>query len=163
MSSYLGRHRWREISLPWEEQSEVTHPPVAEDEKHAVAWVASYHRSDWDAAFLPFSDSRSSSLRSSTRHPFPSAPEADMGSMKSVPVEIVWRILGPLNVGSLLSFRQVNRRARQMVTSLPSYHLIAHQRCQQVKSTKSSLQVKSSQVSQVWISRDLTSQVDAPT
>jgi hypothetical protein len=40
-------------------------------------------------------------------------------------MEVVWQILGPLDIGSLLSFRQVNRRARQMATAMPSYRLMA--------------------------------------
>jgi hypothetical protein len=124
MSSYIEGLHIRDLSLPGE-HSEVTHPPVAEEEKDAVAWVASYHRSDWDEAFLPLSADRSSSLRSAMRHPFPSPPKSDMDTINHLPTKIVWQILGPLDNGSLLSFRQVNRRARQMVTAMPSYRLIA--------------------------------------
>jgi hypothetical protein len=41
----------------------------------------------------------------------------------SMPLELLWRIAGMLDIVSVLRYRQVNRRAREAVTALPEYHL----------------------------------------
>ena len=46
------------------ERSEVLYPPVADDDKDAVLWVASYHRDEWNNDVLTFRSDKSAFIRS---------------------------------------------------------------------------------------------------
>lgn len=55
---------------------------------------------------------------------FGMAPMSDLGALQCMPVEILSAIILQLDLTSCLRMRHVNRSARQIVTSLPMYHLV---------------------------------------
>lgn len=55
----------------------------------------------------------------------PRAPVADLGPFGRLPNEIAWMILTQLDLASLDNLRRVNRRARQLIISLPPLRRVA--------------------------------------
>jgi hypothetical protein len=99
-------------------------PKVAKEDEDAVIRVTSYERKVEGRPFIRFDAPRFSFIREALRTPFASAPEADLGAMKNLPVEVLWRIFRPLDMATLIHLRQVNRRARQVVTAMKEYHTV---------------------------------------
>lgn len=56
---------------------------------------------------------------------FDTAPESDLGLLQCVPVETLTAIILELDLSSVMCLRQVNRLARQLVTSVPKYCLVS--------------------------------------
>lgn len=97
---------------------------VAKEDEDAVIRVTSYERKEVGFPFIRFDAPRFSFIREALRTPFASPPQADLGSMKNLPVEVLWQIFRPLSMASLIRLRQVNRRARQVVTAMKEYHIM---------------------------------------
>ncbi|KAK3309451.1 uncharacterized protein B0T15DRAFT_506232 [Chaetomium strumarium] len=56
--------------------------------------------------------------------PFPFPAKASLGNLSALPTEIVGMICCTMDVHSLFRFRQVNRRARAIVSEIPQYRKI---------------------------------------
>ena len=97
---------------------------VAKEDEDAVIQVTSYKRKEVGFPFIRFDAPRFSFIREALRTPFASPAKTDLGGMKNLPVEVLWQIFRPLNIASLLHLRQVNRRARQVVTAMKEYHTV---------------------------------------
>lgn len=77
-----------------------------------------------------FSDAKitwsiSASIRSSLRMPFYSVPTAGLRRLDRLPVEVLSMIVLNMDVRSCLAFRSTNRNARQIVSHLREYTVVA--------------------------------------
>lgn len=99
------------------------------DEAHGndIIRVASYHRRDYDLAVIRVDPLQHETVRSSMTHPFKRTAMATVGRLDNLPLEILHEILLFLDVESLFLFRQVNLRARQIVSTVRGYQpLVDH-------------------------------------
>lgn len=55
---------------------------------------------------------------------YTSHPSADLGSLDSLPIELLQIILPLLDLRTLIEFRRVNQRSLQLVAALPQYKVI---------------------------------------
>ncbi|KAL2133610.1 hypothetical protein VTI74DRAFT_2048 [Chaetomium olivicolor] len=110
--------------LPAQARSKEAYALSETEDKEAIIRVATFHRKEFDIALITFGARSSSLIRSLLREPFPSTPTASLGFLDRLPVEVVCQIIRCFDVASLLRFRQANRRARQLMTTLPEYRVV---------------------------------------
>lgn len=86
--------------------------------------VCTYHRADFDLAVVWFAAREHAAVKESMSSHFRD-PTASLGELERLPLELINAICLELDIASLFAFRQVNLRARQIVTVLPEYRLLA--------------------------------------
>lgn len=94
-----------------------------DQEQDAVVRVAAYPRRDWDIAVARVNPAHHDAVRHSLLQP-PTDPTATLGRLDVFPTEVLNEVCLHLDIGSLFSFRHVNKRASQAVHGLPSYQLL---------------------------------------
>nr|POE46216.1 hypothetical protein CFP56_73178 [Quercus suber] len=96
--------------------------PHSPEDVEAIVRVCAYHRKDFDMAVTWISTREhiqvQECLLTTCRHPFGS-----LGVLDRLPLELATSICLELDMLSLFAFRHVNRRARQIVSSLPQYRI----------------------------------------
>lgn len=90
----------------------------------AVLRVSAYHRRDFDLAAISFSLQDCADTTTMLLSPA-LPPTVTLGMLDQLPVELLSAILLELDLASLVIFRHVNRRAREVINSLREYKLIA--------------------------------------
>ncbi|KAK3317831.1 F-box domain-containing protein [Cercophora scortea] len=91
----------------------------------AVIRVAAYHRRDFELTVIRSSPAEHDPVRPSVVDPFPSAPITGLGALERLPLELLSSICFLLDIRSCFILRQVNRRAREVVSSLYNYRAVA--------------------------------------
>lgn len=100
--------------------------PISEPcQDDAIIRVAAYHRRDFAHAVVHSVPSEHDPVRNSVAEPFPSAAVSDLGALDRLPLELISSICLCLDVRSCFKFRQINRRARQIVSGLYKYRAVA--------------------------------------
>lgn len=96
------------------------------DQEHANAIVqsAAYHRKDYCLSMIWFSPREHADVRQSTLTSFRCTSNVELGSLDSIPLELLYEMLSFLDMYSLFKFRQMNRRSRQLVDSLRQYQIV---------------------------------------
>lgn len=92
---------------------------------NAVLRVAAYNRLDFNVALIRSPSSEHNPIRTSIAEAFPSSATAKIGLLECLPTELVWNVCAALDVGSCFRLRQTNRRARQYVSGLHEYRMVA--------------------------------------
>ncbi|KAJ4302092.1 hypothetical protein N0V88_002228 [Collariella sp. IMI 366227] len=112
--------------LPAQARSTEEYPLTeAEEDKDAIIRVATFHRKEYDIALITIGAWSSSKIRLLFRDTFPSTPAASLGSLdRELPTEMLCAVIRYLDLSSMLRFRQVNRRARQLATAMPEYQVV---------------------------------------
>ena len=86
--------------------------------------VFAYHRTDYDLAAIWFPAREHASVKASLSSVF-REPTVPLGELDRLPLELMNTICLDLDIETLFALRQVNLRARQIVTSLSEYKIIA--------------------------------------
>jgi hypothetical protein len=109
--------------------------PLADDEKTLeILRTTAYHPKEdglWPA-HLPYQLEKpddklrreSNSLRKSLLSCFPTDPTHGLGKLNVFPPEILQQILRSVDIRTCLAFRKVNRKGREMVTTIPEYKAV---------------------------------------
>lgn len=99
---------------------------LADIEKHAdaIIRVCSYHR-DFDLVVVRSRPHDMQPVQESLQAAFETLPTADVGILDRLPVEVMSMVLRQLDICSFFHFRQVNRRARVLSSSLWEYKLVS--------------------------------------
>ncbi|KAJ5557180.1 F-box domain protein [Penicillium frequentans] len=92
-----------------------------EDQTEAIIRTVAYHRHDFPQSVIFFSEREHDKIRSSIATPFQRSSNVGLGSLDRLPLELLFDMLGLLDMHSLFQFRQTNLRSRQMVDSLSQY------------------------------------------
>lgn len=118
--------RLRETAMSCETGSAAVICTQNEARMKAIQRVTAYHRRDFDLAVISFSDRDLEAAKSKLLSTC--GPSTSIAStLESLPAELISFICLDLDVASLFLFRQVNRRARQVVNSLREYQrLVTH-------------------------------------
>lgn len=95
------------------------------DVNNAVIRVAAYHRQDWDFSFIRFHPKEHAEIRTSIVEAFRTPPTADLGLLDKLPPELFNEMFLELDILSCFCFRQVNRRARDVISSIKEYEAVA--------------------------------------
>ncbi|KAI1197163.1 hypothetical protein F5X97DRAFT_302909 [Nemania serpens] len=96
-------------------------------EKHAdkILQVCSYHRRDFDLVVIRSRPHEMQQVQASLQSAFKTLPTADLGILGRLPVELMFLTLHELDIRSFFHFRQVNRQARIISTSLWEYNHVS--------------------------------------
>jgi hypothetical protein len=96
-------------------------------QRDAIIRVASYPRFDFEVALIRSTSSDHNLVRSSIAEPFCSTALAPIGILECLPTELLRIVCLELDIRSYFNFRQTNRRAREIASSLYEYHnLVKH-------------------------------------
>jgi hypothetical protein len=98
---------------------------VEEQDTDAILRVCSYHRRDFDLVVVRSRPHEMQPVYASLQAPFETQATAQLGILGSLPQELMSLILHLLDLRSLFRFRQVNRQARIVSTSLWAYQLVS--------------------------------------
>lgn len=98
---------------------------IEPDQEEAVLRVTSFYRRSFDRQVTRFHPLKHAPVRQSLAQPFPAMPTSPIGGMERLPVELTTEICQYLDIQSCLRLRQVNRLAREVVSSLPGYQAVA--------------------------------------
>ena len=105
---------------------QLNHQSRDESKHHkTIIHVASYHRGDFDLAFIKIPSSDNETVRGPISQPFSRPGSATLGALDSLPVEIVHGICRHMDICSLFKFRQVNLHAREFVHAVREYRLVS--------------------------------------
>jgi hypothetical protein len=96
-----------------------------EAEGDAIIRVTTYHRRDYDEQAINFGPYVHAKVRHSIIDPFEDAPVSNLGVLETFPNELLQQICLELDMETLFKLRQVNRRAREVVTITRQYRAIA--------------------------------------
>ncbi|KAE8355912.1 hypothetical protein BDV28DRAFT_128094 [Aspergillus coremiiformis] len=88
--------------------------------ENSMIRAASYHRRDFDLAVIKTNPSDHEQVRSSMLRTT-GAPSVNLGRLECLPLEIIFEICLLLDLESLFRFRQVNRRAQQIISAVHGY------------------------------------------
>lgn len=88
--------------------------------------AASYHCEDFGRNVIQIDSHQCDQVRRSIFKPFGDGPDAGLGSLSPLPVEILSDICLLLDVKSGFNFSQASRRARAVVASIPEYQRIGN-------------------------------------
>jgi hypothetical protein len=114
------------LSLPCEGRSQTEYR-FREDEADSIIQTSAYHPERILRSAVWFSPSEHVTIRPSIATPFPSRPNAGLGSLNRLPLELLQMISLHLDIHSLFNFRQACSSTRQVVDSLHEYQLlVAH-------------------------------------
>lgn len=86
-----------------------------------VLRVAAYHRRDFDVIVVHSDPRQQSMVQPFISEPFLNPALATLGTLRHLPNEVLVEICSYLDALSSFRLRQVNRRARQVVSGLPAY------------------------------------------
>jgi hypothetical protein len=86
--------------------------------------VAAYHRRDFDLAVIRFNMQEHEPIRRSMSQCFRRVPTGRPKMLESLPIEILHEVCLLIDVASLLRFRQINLRTREVVSVLYEYRAI---------------------------------------
>ncbi len=100
---------------------------AADTEEHAdtILRVCSYHRMDYDLTLVRSRPHQLEVVQASIETAFENPPTSGLGVLDRLPGELMAIVLHSFDLLSIFRFRQVNRAARLLITSLPEYQLIA--------------------------------------
>ncbi|WEW57335.1 hypothetical protein PRK78_002800 [Emydomyces testavorans] len=87
--------------------------------------VVSSPQEEYEKAMIWFPPEEHAPVQDSLKQPFENVPSVGLGDLECLPYELLRLVCLPLDIHSLFQFRQVNRSARQVVTSLREYQKIA--------------------------------------
>ncbi|KAH6893267.1 F-box domain-containing protein [Thelonectria olida] len=90
----------------------------------AILRAVSYHCEDFGRSVIQIDSHHCDQVRSSIFKPFGDGPDAGLGSLDLLPVEILSNICLMLDVSAGFNFSQVNKRSRAIVASIPEYHQV---------------------------------------
>ncbi|KAH6681027.1 hypothetical protein F5X68DRAFT_211737 [Plectosphaerella plurivora] len=97
-------------------------PPA---DKAAITKLISFPRRDFIDANISFPRKHHDKVRSSLLGPFEKEPSADLGALAKLPLELLGQILlHHVDIGSVIAFRKINRRARHVTDSLHEYKAV---------------------------------------
>lgn len=91
----------------------------------AILRVCSYHRRDFDLVLVHSHPDEMRAVQHSLQMAFGNPPSAGLLMLDRLPPELMSMVLHNLDLLSYFRFRQVNRRARVLSTSLPQYNRVA--------------------------------------
>ncbi|KAI4153655.1 MAG: hypothetical protein LQ340_002179 [Diploschistes diacapsis] len=100
-------------------------PACSESLADALLRIAAYCRKDLDRAAIWFPPDEHTGIPSSMSRSFPREPHPGLDFLGVLPLELLHYILLYLDLLSLFRFRQTSLLARQAVSSLPYYQLLA--------------------------------------
>ncbi|KAJ5609632.1 hypothetical protein N7528_010199 [Penicillium herquei] len=95
-----------------------------EDHADAIVRITAYHRRDFGLSVIWYSSREHVNIISSIAKLFQRTPSVGIGTLDCLPLELLLDTLCRLDIHSLLRFRQINLRSRQMVDSLSQYQRI---------------------------------------
>lgn len=94
------------------------------DQADAIVRVAAYHRRDFELSTIWFPAREHVGIRQSIATSSPRTPDAGLGTLDRLPLELLQKILLCLDMQSLFNFRQANLRSRQTADSLYEYQRV---------------------------------------
>lgn len=89
-----------------------------------VVRVASYCRWDFDITVIEINPRDHDDIRHSISQPFDCTPAVTFGRLERLPLEVLHEICSLLDIRSLFRLRQLNRLAREVVSTVQGYRLI---------------------------------------
>ncbi|KAI1111952.1 hypothetical protein F5Y14DRAFT_287443 [Nemania sp. NC0429] len=92
---------------------------------NTILQVCSYHRRDFDLVVIRSRPQEMQPIQASLQSAFTTTPTADLGILGRLPVELMLLTLLEFDIRSFFHFRQVNRQARIISTSLWEYNLVS--------------------------------------
>lgn len=95
------------------------------DQGDAVIRMCAHRRHNFDLSLIHSSLSDHNVVRTSVAESFPSVAVSDLGTLDRLPLELLSYICLALDIRSCFKFRQINRRARQVVSGLYQYRAVA--------------------------------------
>lgn len=95
------------------------------NQDEAILRVTAYHRLDFEMALLKSPDREHAPIRSSISQPFDSTALDGLGTLDSLPPELLRMVYLELDISSCLNLRQTNRRAREFVSNMVEYRAVA--------------------------------------
>ena len=93
------------------------------DQADPIVRTAAYHRTDFSLAVIYFPPREHIDIHLLTSTLSQRASSVGLGSLDSLPLELLHELLCCLDVYSVFKFRQINRSSRQLVESLGQYRL----------------------------------------
>ncbi|KAI1169003.1 hypothetical protein F5B18DRAFT_658069 [Nemania serpens] len=96
-----------------------------EEHANTILQVCSYHRRDFDLVVVRSRPHEMQLVQASLQSAFKTLPTASLGILGRLPVELIFLTLYELDIRSFFCFRQVNRQARIISTSLWEYNLVS--------------------------------------
>jgi hypothetical protein len=114
------------ISSPWStDRRSRTAFDVPSADAAAIVKVVSFPRGDLAQAVISFPRKHHDVVRPSLKNPFPTEPIADLGVLTALPLELLGQILlHHLDLRSVITFRNLNHRARHVTDSLHEYQAL---------------------------------------
>ncbi|KAE8155746.1 hypothetical protein BDV40DRAFT_283009 [Aspergillus tamarii] len=103
-----------------DERSQTDRSQSEKANNDTIIRVASYHRRDFDLAVINTNPSDHEQVRSSMNGTT-CFPSVNIGRLDCLPLEIILEICLLLDIRSLFRFRQVNRRAQRIVSTVRGY------------------------------------------
>lgn len=98
---------------------------VAKKRDDDIVRVCSYHRRDFDLVVVRSRPHETQPVLASIATAPEAKPQAHLGSLASLPPELISMVVLQLDVRSVFRFRQVNSAARSVVTGTREYRLLA--------------------------------------
>jgi hypothetical protein len=95
----------------------------AKKDLHAIVRTVAYHRKDFDLAVTWFPPSVYSGVASSLAADY-RKPRSPLGTLDTLPLELITNICLQLDIQSVFRLRQVNARGQQIVNTLHEYRVI---------------------------------------
>ncbi|KAI0376462.1 F-box domain-containing protein [Hypomontagnella monticulosa] len=95
------------------------------DQTDAVIRVASYHRTEFDLTVISFNPQTFHHARSSVFKPLGPSIASNPTRLESLPLEILTSICLMLDVSAAFYYCQVNRRAREVISSIWEYRQLS--------------------------------------
>lgn len=111
------------ITAPIPQNQSKTAFPVPFDKSDAIIRTCAYHYQDYDRAVIWFTPTTHSNSIVSVL-PDLRDPTTSLGELDRLPLEIINQICLDLDIASIICFRQINLRARQVVNELHEYKII---------------------------------------
>ncbi|KAH6651272.1 hypothetical protein F5144DRAFT_639034 [Chaetomium tenue] len=100
---------------------------IRPEEEDALLATVAYHYHDYDLLVIRSPPHEHAPVRDSLLEAFPSPPLSSLGDLHPFPVEIIAAICLWMDVATLFRFRQINRFARRVISSLLQYrHITTH-------------------------------------
>lgn len=96
-----------------------------EENADAILRVCSYHRRDFGLVVVRSRPHDMQPVQASLQAAFETPPTAELGILDHLPAELMSMVLRELDIRSFFNFRQVNRRARVLLTGLHEYELVS--------------------------------------
>ncbi len=94
------------------------------EQEDAIIRATAYHNKEYDLSVISFPSRTRNGIRRSVSRPLPRAPNASLGTLDRLTLELLVYVSLHLDIYSLLKYRQTNLRSRQVIDSLQEYRAV---------------------------------------